>query len=455
MAILVRADPTRRPRCSSVHPDSRPVTPKDLIDDDPIPDRSDRLVASRTLFSLPGSGHCPAGCGTTAATHRAGSPVRPAAGETLQSINDDYNRQLLQTRAAAAGAARPTGRGPGAQGGRRDLRDAVPPGHRQQPVRRGRAGRRRVLKTAEQPVRRSSGSWPRRSTSSPRPTGATTTSRWPTSAGSSARRRSATRSRGTVGLARHPVAAGHLRGLLPAARPGRAGSTSPARPSNCSHEETDNPAVKEYCADRLSQLDMIGKPAPPIQGTDLDGKPVEPGRAQGRRRPGRLLGKLVRAQCRRDRLARSGLRRRTATAGSASWASTSTPSRTAVPSSRPSCPTSGASCWTTTSAGPTWSTATGAHDYAKAYGVTEIPTNVLIGRDGTVIHLDLSRKNLGRSSPGRREAVSEAAASTRRTDRTSLVAIANQSEASCGRSRTGCRRRPSAAGGLAAWASDS
>ena len=33
-------------------------------------------------------------------------------------------------------------------------------------------------------------------------------------------------------------------------------------------------------------------------------------------------------------------------------------------------------------------------DYAKAYGVTAIPSNVLIGRDGTVIHLDLSRKNL-------------------------------------------------------------
>jgi hypothetical protein len=38
---------------------------------------------------------------------------------------------------------------------------------------------------------------------------------------------------------------------------------------------------------------------------------------------------------------------------------------------------------------------TGTTDYAKAYGVTEIPFNVLIGRDGTVIHLDLSpRKNL-------------------------------------------------------------
>ena len=38
---------------------------------------------------------------------------------------------------------------------------------------------------------------------------------------------------------------------------------------------------------------------------------------------------------------------------------------------------------------------TGTNDYAKAYGVAEIPSNVLIGRDGTVIHLDLSpRKNL-------------------------------------------------------------
>jgi thiol-disulfide isomerase/thioredoxin len=38
---------------------------------------------------------------------------------------------------------------------------------------------------------------------------------------------------------------------------------------------------------------------------------------------------------------------------------------------------------------------TGTNDYAKAYGIAEIPSNVLIGRDGAVIHLDLSpRKNL-------------------------------------------------------------
>ena len=37
---------------------------------------------------------------------------------------------------------------------------------------------------------------------------------------------------------------------------------------------------------------------------------------------------------------------------------------------------------------------TGAQDYAKAYGVSDIPANVLIGRDGKVAHLDLTAKNL-------------------------------------------------------------
>lgn len=43
--------------------------------------------------------------------------------------------------------------------------------------------------------------------------------------------------------------------------------------------------------------------------------------------------------------------------------------------------------------GRTWSMDK-AHDYARAYGVTDIPTNALVGSNGTVIHLDLSRKNL-------------------------------------------------------------
>ena len=39
----------------------------------------------------------------------------------------------------------------------------------------------------------------------------------------------------------------------------------------------------------------------------------------------------------------------------------------------------------------------GDRDYAATYGITEIPANVLIGRDGKVIQLDLNRSNLERA----------------------------------------------------------
>ena len=40
-------------------------------------------------------------------------------------------------------------------------------------------------------------------------------------------------------------------------------------------QESPNPDVKEYIAHRLRQLDLIGKAAPPIQGVDVDGKPFD------------------------------------------------------------------------------------------------------------------------------------------------------------------------------------
>ena len=43
---------------------------------------------------------------------------------------------------------------------------------------------------------------------------------------------------------------------------------------------------------------------------------------------------------------------------------------------------------------PTLVNGSGDHDFAKAYGVADIPANVLIGRDGTVVQIDLSRRNL-------------------------------------------------------------
>ena len=43
---------------------------------------------------------------------------------------------------------------------------------------------------------------------------------------------------------------------------------------------------------------------------------------------------------------------------------------------------------------PTLVNGSGDRDYAAAYGVADIPANVLIGRDGTVVQIDLSRRNL-------------------------------------------------------------
>ena len=43
---------------------------------------------------------------------------------------------------------------------------------------------------------------------------------------------------------------------------------------------------------------------------------------------------------------------------------------------------------------PTLVNGSGDRDFAKAYGISDIPANVLIGRDGSVVQIDLSRRNL-------------------------------------------------------------
>jgi peroxiredoxin len=159
-------------------------------------------------------------------------------------------------------------------------------------------------------------------------------------------------------------------------------------------KESDNPAVKGFSSSRLNQLDMIGKPAPAIQGTDLDGKPVSLAD-----RKGNVVLVVF-------------------------WASWCLPNSTEVDSLDQVYSTYrnrgfrvlGINLDTLQTDGPKLETVlpnirrflldhnvrwpnlingTGANDYAKAYGVAEIPSNVLIGRDGNVIHLDLSpRKNL-------------------------------------------------------------
>jgi thiol-disulfide isomerase/thioredoxin len=157
--------------------------------------------------------------------------------------------------------------------------------------------------------------------------------------------------------------------------------------------DSDNPAVKAYCANRLNQLALVGKPAPALQGTDLDGKPVSLAdfkdqvvlvvfwaswclpcsseipwldqvytthQARGLRIVGVNLDALQNDTLKVETMMPNV--RRFILDHNIRW--------------------------------PNLMNGTGANDYARAYGVAEIPANVLIGRDGNVIHLDLTRKNL-------------------------------------------------------------
>lgn len=159
------------------------------------------------------------------------------------------------------------------------------------------------------------------------------------------------------------------------------------------NRESTNPDIKEFSAHRLRQLELIGKPAPEIKGTDVDGRPFDLAASKGnvvlvvfwaswclpnaaevawldqvysenRERGFRVVGINL------DTLQNGGTRAEAVMPGvrrflldhNVRW--------------------------------PNLINGQGPADYAAAYGVTEIPSNVLIGRDGSVIQVDLSRKNL-------------------------------------------------------------
>ena len=159
------------------------------------------------------------------------------------------------------------------------------------------------------------------------------------------------------------------------------------------HDRSTDPAVKAFAASRLSRLELLGKPAPPIAGLDVDGRNVRLADFHGdvvlvvfwaswclpnaeevaqlesvyaayKDRGLRILGVNL------DALQEGGKSpdsvrpavRRFLLEHNIPW--------------------------------PNLINGSGDQDYARSYAVTEIPANVLIGRDGTVIHIDLTRSNL-------------------------------------------------------------
>jgi thiol-disulfide isomerase/thioredoxin len=158
-------------------------------------------------------------------------------------------------------------------------------------------------------------------------------------------------------------------------------------------EQVRNPAVVDFVTSRLRRLDLVGKPAPAIRGTDVDGKAFDLADARGnvvlvvfwatwclpsavevegfqqvaesyRPKGFRVVGINL------DTLQEGGQRPETVMPGIRSFLLDHNVR------------------W------PTLINGQGDKDYAAAYGVTEIPTNVLIDRDGKVVQIDLVNKNL-------------------------------------------------------------
>ena len=231
------------------------------------------LVAAATLSLCWGAAVAQQGV-QVSGSRKSFVPRAATVGETLQSINDDYNRMLLQIEKQRLERLGQLAATPDAQGRRRDLRDAVPPGDRQQPVRRGGAGRPTDLEDPRAACLRSVRFLAQ-------------TIKIIAAADRGAYDESLADLRKHIGPGSEPDQKAEASSALldtPSMlailgayyqRLVQGGRFDVARKAfQLIHDETSNPALKEFCAGRLNQLNMVGKAAPPIQGTDLDGKPV-------------------------------------------------------------------------------------------------------------------------------------------------------------------------------------
>lgn len=162
------------------------------------------------------------------------------------------------------------------------------------------------------------------------------------------------------------------------------------------HDETGNPALKEYCASHLGHLSLIGKPAPPIQGKDIDGKPVNLAELKGNA----VLVVFWASWCLPNAAETAwldGLYSTYRNHGFRIIGINLDPLQSDDPKLEVILPGVRRFLLNHNVRWPNLINGNGSNDYAKAYGITEIPSNVLIGPDGTVVHMDLSRNNLGKA----------------------------------------------------------
>ena len=158
-------------------------------------------------------------------------------------------------------------------------------------------------------------------------------------------------------------------------------------------DTTAEPGIKSLVTGRLAQVGLVGKPAPAIVGTDLDGKPVSLADMKGNvvlvvfwtswclpnaQEAGRF-GQVAAAY--RDR----GFR---IVGVNLDALGEGTPTPEAVMPAVRRFLVEHNVTW------PNLMNGRGEKDYAKAYGVTELPTNVLVSRDGTIVQVDVGAAGL-------------------------------------------------------------
>ncbi|MEO6810635.1 MAG: TlpA disulfide reductase family protein [Isosphaeraceae bacterium] len=158
-------------------------------------------------------------------------------------------------------------------------------------------------------------------------------------------------------------------------------------------EHSPNPAVQEHFRTRLARLAMVGKPAPPIRATDIEGKPFD---------LASLKGQVVLVEfwatwcppCISELPALMDLKSKYGHQGFVILGVNADSEREGGEPLARTLPVVRRFLLDHRISWPNVLCGDGAEDLTKAYGVKAIPASFLIGRDGTIQHLELTGEAL-------------------------------------------------------------